>query len=224
MSRAPHKNPSISLGSGKLLSKDSLFLIAGPCVIESEDLCFFVAEQLLNLEKRLSIPVIFKSSYDKANRTSGFSYRGPGLEKGLGVLKKVKQRFGLPVMTDVHSVEQVAYAAEVVDMLQIPAFLCRQTDLITAAAKTGKAINIKKGQFASTVVMKGAVEKVRSTGNKNVIVTERGTTFGYDDLVVDMRNIESLSSLDVLVVFDATHSVQSPAGLGDRSGGERRYI
>jgi 2-dehydro-3-deoxyphosphooctonate aldolase (KDO 8-P synthase) len=210
--------------SGRILSKNGLFLIAGPCVIESESLCVSVAEKLLQIEEKLSLPIVFKSSYDKANRTSGVSYRGPGLKEGLKVLKKIKQKFGLPVMTDVHSVEQVEPAAEIVDILQIPAFLCRQTDLIIAVAKTGKALNIKKGQFASVSVMRGAVEKAHSVGNDSIIVTERGTTFGYDDLVVDMRNIKALTALDVLVVFDATHSVQSPAGLGDRSGGKREFI
>ena len=206
------------------LSSDSLFLIAGPCVIESDDLCLAVAEELSGIAEHLGIPVVFKSSFDKANRTSLSSYRGPGLEEGLRVLERVREKTGLPVLTDIHQPEQAAPAAEVVDLLQIPAFLCRQTDLILAAAATGKPLNIKKGQFASPTVMREAVKKALSGGASGIMLTERGNFFGYTDLVVDMRVFSTLSDTDALLVFDATHSVQSPAGLGSASGGNRQFV
>lgn len=219
----PNKKHKINI-AGRTLSRERLFLLAGPCVIENEELCLSVAERLIQIEKNLSISVVFKSSFDKANRTSHRSFRGPGLTEGLKTLERVKGEFNIPVMSDVHTPEQIPTVAEVVDIVQIPAFLCRQTDIITTAAATKKPLNIKKGQFASVNVMRGAVEKARSVGNNDIILTERGTTFGYNDLVVDMRNIHALKKLGVLVVFDATHSLQSPASLGDRSGGNRDFI
>jgi 2-dehydro-3-deoxyphosphooctonate aldolase (KDO 8-P synthase) len=200
-----------------------LFLIAGPCVLESAQIAFTAAEALRGLAATLHLPVIFKSSYDKANRTSHRSFRGPGLDEGLEILGEVRRRFRLPVLSDVHSVSEVDRAAEVLDLLQIPAFLCRQTDLVMAAAATGKPVNVKKGQFLSPTEMAHVAAKIRAAGNDRVILTERGTFFGYHNLVVDMRSLAILSECG-LVVFDATHSVQSPGGGGDRSGGERRFV
>jgi len=200
-----------------------LFLVAGPCVLESADIAFGAAEALRALAVTLRLPVIFKSSYDKANRTSHRSFRGPGLEAGLEILGEVRRRFHLPVLSDVHSVSEVDRAAEVLDLLQIPALLCRQTDLIMAAAATGKPVNVKKGQFLSPAEMVHVVAKIRAAGNDRVIVTERGTFFGYHNLVVDMRSLAILRECG-LVVFDATHSVQSPGGGGERSGGDRRFV
>jgi 2-dehydro-3-deoxyphosphooctonate aldolase (KDO 8-P synthase) len=207
-----------------LTQKRGLFLIAGPCVIESPSHPHKVAARLRSITRPLGIPWIFKASYDKANRSSLGSYRGPGLERGLEILKSVRERHGVPILTDVHEVEQVARAAEVADVLQIPAFLCRQTDLVRAAAETGKIVNIKKGQFMSPWDMKSVVEKAASTGNRRVLVTERGFTFGYNNLVVDMRSFPVLRSFGFPVVFDVTHSVQRPGGLGDRSGGDSHFI
>lgn len=206
------------------LTDETLFLIAGPCVIESSSLCFEVAERLLKLKEQFGIPVVFKSSFDKANRTSIASYRGPGMDEGLRILADVRDSTGLPILTDIHETHQAKPVAEVADILQIPAFLCRQTDLILSAAATGKPLNIKKGQFASPAVMREAVKKARRGGATGVIVTERGTFFGYSDLVVDMRIFTMLSDVDALLVFDATHSVQSPAGLGVASGGNRPFV
>ena len=207
-----------------LTQKRGLFLIAGPCVIESPTHPHRVAARLRSITRPLGIPWIFKASYDKANRSSLGSYRGPGLERGLAILKGVRERHGVPILTDVHEVAQVARAAEVADVLQIPAFLCRQTDLVRAAAETGKIVNIKKGQFMSPWDMKSVVEKAASTGNRRVLVTERGFTFGYNNLVVDMRSFPVLRSFGFPVVFDVTHSVQRPGGLGDRSGGDSHFI
>ena len=207
-----------------LTQKRGLFLIAGPCVIESPTHPHKVAARLRSITRPLGIPWIFKASYDKANRSSLGSYRGPGLERGLEILKGVRERHGVPILTDVHEVEQVARAAKVADVLQIPAFLCRQTDLVRAAAETGKIVNIKKGQFMSPWDMKSVVEKAASTGNRRVLVTERGFTFGYNNLVVDMRSFPVLRSFGFPVVFDVTHSVQRPGGLGDRSGGDSHFI
>jgi len=207
-----------------LTQKRGLFLIAGPCVIESPTHPHKVAARLRSITRPLGIPWIFKASYDKANRSSLGSYRGPGLERGLEILKGVRERHGVPILTDVHEVAQVARAAEVADVLQIPAFLCRQTDLVRAAAETGKIVNIKKGQFMSPWDMKSVVEKAASTGNRRVLVTERGFTFGYNNLVVDMRSFPVLRSFGFPVVFDVTHSVQRPGGLGDRSGGDSHFI
>jgi 2-dehydro-3-deoxyphosphooctonate aldolase (KDO 8-P synthase) len=207
-----------------LTRKQGLFLIAGPCVIESPSHPHRVAARLRRITRPLGIPWIFKASYDKANRSSLGSYRGPGLERGLEILKGVRERHGVPILTDVHEVEQVARAAEVADVLQIPAFLCRQTDLVRAAAETGRIVNIKKGQFMSPWDMKTVLEKAAATGNKRVLVTERGFTFGYNNLVVDMRSFPVLRSFGFPVVFDVTHSVQRPGGLGDRSGGDSHFI
>lgn len=200
------------------------FIIAGPCVIETEEITLQIASFLKDLSQELSIPVIFKTSYDKANRTSHRSYRGPGLKEGLRIIKKVKERFRLPVLSDVHCKEEVKEAKKVLDYIQIPAFLCRQTDLIITAAKTGLPINVKKGQFLSPWDMKNVVEKIESAGNRKIILTERGTTFGYNNLVVDMRSIPVMKSFGYPVVFDATHSVQLPGGAGDRSSGQREFV
>jgi 2-dehydro-3-deoxyphosphooctonate aldolase (KDO 8-P synthase) len=200
-----------------------LVLIAGPCVIESEQLCLEVASALKRACDRLGVFYIFKASYDKANRTSGKSFRGPGLEEGLAVLAKVRKRVGVPVLTDIHTEAQAAPAARVADVLQIPAFLCRQTDLIAAAVRTGRVVNLKKGQFLSPEEMGQVVAKDRSAGGKKLLVTERGTTFGYHNLVADMRSIPILRRCGCPVIFDATHSVQLPGGGGDRSGGQREF-
>jgi 2-dehydro-3-deoxyphosphooctonate aldolase (KDO 8-P synthase) len=198
-------------------------LIAGPCVIESEKLCLQVAQSLKKTCDKLGIFFVFKASYDKANRTSGKSFRGPGVEAGLRTLAKVRKEIGVPVLTDVHSETQVAAAAEVADVLQIPAFLCRQTDLIDAAVRTGKIVNLKKGQFLSPKEMGQVVDKARSSGAKKLLVTERGTTFGYNNLVADMRSIPILRGFGFPVIFDATHSVQLPGGGGDKSSGQREF-
>jgi len=200
-----------------------LSLIAGPCVIESEKLCLDVAASLKKTCDKLGIFFVFKASYDKANRTSGKSFRGPGLEAGLATLALVRRKIGVPVLTDVHSETQVAAAAEATDILQIPAFLCRQTDLIDAAARTGKIVNLKKGQFLSPKEMGQVVDKARSAGAKKLLVTERGTTFGYNNLVADMRSIPIMRGFGFPVIFDATHSVQLPGGGGDKSSGQREF-
>ena len=198
-------------------------LIAGPCAIESEPLCLTVAAALKKSCAKLGINYIFKASYDKANRTSNTSFRGPGLADGLKILARVREKLGVPVLTDVHTEQQVAAAAEVVDVLQIPAFLCRQTDLIIAAVKTGKIVNLKKGQFLSPAEMGQVVKKAESAGGKKIAVTERGTTFGYNNLVSDMRSIPILRRTGWPVIFDATHSVQLPGGGGDKSSGQREF-
>ncbi len=199
-------------------------LIAGPCVLESRELAFAIAEHLASLAARLSVPVIFKGSFDKANRSSLRSYRGPGERAGLKVLADVKSRFGLPVTTDIHEPRQAEPVAEVVDLVQIPAFLCRQTDLIVAAGETGLPVNIKKGQFMAPWDMANAVEKVVATGNRAVLVTERGSSFGYNNLVVDFRGIPAIRDGICPAIFDATHSVQIPGGAGKASSGDRRFI
>ena len=198
--------------------------IAGPCVLESEGLAFSVAEFLAGLAGRLGANLIFKGSFDKANRSSGRSFRGPGEEEGLRILAEIKRRFGLPVTTDVHDSRQAESAGSVVDLLQIPAFLCRQTDLLVAAGKTGLPVNVKKGQFMAPWDMANAVEKVVSTGNSSVLVTERGTMFGYNNLVVDFRSIPQIREGICPVIFDATHSVQHPGGAGETSSGDRRFV
>ena len=212
---------NVRIGSG------NLFLIAGPCVIESEDHSLFMAEVIKGVTRSLNFPFIFKASYDKANRTSMRSYRGPGLAEGLRILKRVKDEVHLPVLTDVHETTDVAKVAEVADILQIPAFLCRQTDLIVAAAMTDRVVNIKKGQFTSPWDMRHAVEKCRTAGNDKVFVTERGSSFGYNNLVVDMRSLAIMRKF-VPVVFDATHSVQLPSASADGcdavSGGQPEFI
>ncbi|MBN2451375.1 MAG: 3-deoxy-8-phosphooctulonate synthase [Lentisphaeria bacterium] len=199
-------------------------IIAGPCMAESLEVCRRVAGDLGALCADLGLPYVFKASFDKANRTSAGSPRGPGLDDGLRLLAAVREEFGVPVLTDIHLPEQARPAAAVVDILQIPAFLCRQTDLLLAAAETGKPVNIKKGQFLAPEDMRHAVHKVRGAGNPHVILTERGTTFGYHNLVVDMRSLVIMAGLGVPVVFDATHSVQLPGGLGQASGGQRQYV
>jgi 2-dehydro-3-deoxyphosphooctonate aldolase (KDO 8-P synthase) len=201
-----------------------LAVIAGPCVIESEALCLEVAQALFEIAVRTGILPIFKASFDKANRTAVGSFRGPGLEEGLRILAKVRSEIGIPVLTDVHLPEQAAPAAEAVDILQIPAFLCRQTDLLIAAGKTGRPVNIKKGQFLAPGDMRHAVAKVESTGNHKLLLTERGSFFGYHDLVVDMRSLVQLADLGYPVVFDATHSVQRLGGAEGRSGGAPEFI
>ena len=200
-----------------------LILIAGPCVIESERLCLQVASALKKACERLGIMYVFKASFDKANRTSAKSFRGPGLEEGLGVLAKIRARVGVPVLTDIHTEAQAASAAGVADILQIPAFLCRQTDLIAAAVRTGRIVNLKKGQFLSPEEMGQVLGKAKSAGGKRLLLTERGTTFGYHNLVADMRSIPIMRRFGFPVIFDATHSVQLPGGGGDRSGGQREF-
>ncbi len=223
----PEVVPSVSMfkvGTVEMGESSPLFIIAGPCVIEDEGLTLEVASELKGIGDRLGIPVIFKTSYDKANRTSLSSYRGPGLKKGLEIISRVKERTGLPVLTDIHGVEEARPAAEVVDVLQIPAFLCRQTDLILAAASTGAALNLKKGQFLSPWDMAMAVQKATAGGNSRLILTERGASFGYNNLVVDMRSIAVMKRFGYPVVFDATHSVQLPGGNGTCSGGQREFV
>jgi 2-dehydro-3-deoxyphosphooctonate aldolase (KDO 8-P synthase) len=206
-----------------LVAPDRLKLIAGPCVIENEALCLRVAEALVKACERLKIFYVFKASFDKANRTSAKSFRGPGIEAGLKVLAKVRSRFGVPVLTDIHNEAQAGIAGEVVDILQIPAFLCRQTDLIEAAVATRQIVNLKKGQFLSPTEMARVVEKARSGGSDKILLTERGTTFGYNNLVTDMRSIPIMQRTGCPVIFDATHSVQLPGGAGDKSGGQREF-
>jgi len=209
----------VVLGSGR-----PFVLIAGPCVIESEKSCLRHAERLKDMCGRAGVPLIFKSSYDKANRTSLSSFRGPGAAQGLKILAKVKKEFGLPLLSDVHAVSEVAAAAAVCDVLQIPAFLSRQTDLLVAAAKTKKAVNIKKGPFLAPWSMAEAAQKVAASGNRRILLTERGVSFGYNNLVVDFRGLAVMRALGFPVVFDATHSVQLPGGCGASSGGERCFV
>jgi len=208
----------VTIGAGPFV------LIAGPCVIESRDLTLETALSIANIAKRLSVPFIFKSSYDKANRTSISGYRGPGMDKGLAILDEVKKKVEVPVLTDVHSVEEARIAGEVVDVLQVPALLSRQTDILTACGLTGRAVNIKKGQFIAPRDIVHAIRKVESTGNTNIIVTERGTSFGYNTLVNDFRAIPIMRDFGYPVVFDATHSVQQPSAMADHSGGEAHFI
>jgi len=214
---------SFELAPGVVLGGDSLPLIAGPCVVESEELAIESAQLLKALAQRVALPLIYKSSYDKANRSSIHSARGPGLERGLEVLANVKRETGLPILTDVHEPSQCDAAAEVCDVLQIPAFLCRQTDLIVAAAATGLPLNIKKGQFMAPDDMLRVVEKAASVGNQRVTVTERGSCFGYHNLVVDMRAIAMMRADGIPVIFDITHSLQLPSADGDQTGGMRQF-
>lgn len=207
-----------------VIGRDKLTLLAGPCVAESEALCLEIAEFLKGVCQRLGINYVFKASFDKANRSSVSSFRGLGLESGLAMLESVKKKLNLPVVTDIHETVHVNVTAEVADILQIPAFLCRQTDLLVAAGETGVPVNVKKGQFMAPEDMKGAVEKIYSTGNKQVMLTERGSSYGYHNLVVDMRSLITMREIGVPVVFDATHSVQLPGGLGNASGGQRQFV
>jgi 2-dehydro-3-deoxyphosphooctonate aldolase (KDO 8-P synthase) len=208
---------SVEVGNG-------LVLLAGPCVAESEELCLSIAEKMVEITSRLGIPYVFKASFDKANRSVGDSFRGPGIDDGLAILAKVKDKFNIPVVTDIHEAAQAEQIAQVADIIQIPAFLCRQTDLLIATGNTGKVVNIKKGQFMAPEDMHGAVKKVESTGNYKIMLTERGSSFGYHNLVVDMRSLVTMREMGVPVVFDATHSVQLPGGLGNSSGGQRQFV
>lgn len=214
----------IRAGNIKIGGNNPLVLIAGPCVIESESNVMRHARILKDITRRLGVPFIFKSSYDKANRSSINSFRGPGLKKGLKILRKIKEELNLSILSDVHCKEDVKDAARVLDVIQIPAFLSRQTDLILAAADTGKAVNIKKGQFLAPWDMRNVVKKIESRGNKKIILTERGVSFGYNNLVSDFRSVLIMKELGYPVVYDATHSVQMPGGLGEKSGGERAFI
>jgi len=199
-------------------------LIAGPCVIETSDGTLKIAEAIKKITSKLHVPFVFKASFDKANRTSIHSFRGPGLYEGLKVLSQVKSKLGIPILSDVHDVNQAEMAGEILDIIQIPAFLCRQTDLILAAAKTGKVVNVKKGQFMAPWDVSGIIKKMQEAGNHNLLLTERGVSFGYNNLVSDFRALPIMRALGYPVVFDATHSVQKPGGLGTYSGGESRYI
>lgn len=214
----------VRLGQISIGHNNPLVLIAGPCVIENEDISFQIAQRLIQITQELDIPFIFKASYDKANRSSLHSYRGPGLEKGLEILKQIKEKLHLPILTDVHCTKEVTKVAEVVDIVQIPAFLSRQTDLILEVAQSGKIINVKKGQFLAPQDMKNVIEKITSTGNENILLTERGSCFGYNNLVVDFRAVKIMKSFGFPVIFDATHSVQLPGGGGIYSTGEREFI
>lgn len=214
----------IKLAQFKIGKNQPLSILSGPCVIESEDHALFTAEKLQAICLSLGINLVYKSSYDKANRSSYHSFRGPGLHEGLRILEKVKKEFNIPVVTDVHSPEEAAIAGEVCDILQIPAFLCRQTDLIIAAAETKAVINVKKGQFMAPWDMKNVVEKILSTGNDQIMLTDRGASFGYNNLVSDMRSIPIMQKFGFPVCFDATHSVQLPGGHGTSSGGQREFI
>ena len=212
---------NFTIGDVEIGLNASLFVMAGPCVIESKDFCLDIAGRLLDISQKTGVEMIFKASFDKANRSSISSFRGPGLEKGLEILTQVRRETNLPVMTDIHEPTQAEIAGEVVDCLQVPAFLCRQTDLLCACAETGKPVNVKKGQFLSPGEMKNVVDKIRSCNNKKILLTERGTFFGYNRLVNDMTAIEAMQKLDCPVVFDATHSTQQPGGLGNASAGRR---
>jgi 2-dehydro-3-deoxyphosphooctonate aldolase (KDO 8-P synthase) len=209
----------VGIGAGQ-----PLLVMAGPCVIESEALCLQVAGEMKAICAELGLGYVFKASFDKANRTSINGFRGCGMEEGLKILAKVKQELNVPIVTDIHLPEQAAPVAEVADILQIPAFLCRQTDLLLEAARTGRVVNVKKGQFLAPEDMKAVVDKVLSTGNDRLLLTERGTTFGYHNLVVDMRGLETMRSFGVPVIFDATHAVQQPGGLGNATGGRREFV
>jgi 2-dehydro-3-deoxyphosphooctonate aldolase (KDO 8-P synthase) len=221
---SPAATETVRVGSIAIGGGAPLVLIGGPCAIEDEKHALMTAERLAKIASDRRVSFIYKSSYDKANRFSINSYRGPGLREGLRILKKVRDTLGLPVLSDVHQVDEVAPASEVLDVLQIPAFLCRQTDLVLAAAKTGKPVNVKKGQFVAPGDMKNVVDKVLSVGNRSILLTERGASFGYHNLVVDMRGLAIMRGFGFPVIFDATHSVQLPGGAGDRSGGERKYV
>ncbi|MCX5714335.1 MAG: 3-deoxy-8-phosphooctulonate synthase [Candidatus Omnitrophica bacterium] len=214
----------IKIGNIKIGNGSPLVLIAGPCVIESEKSCLEMAKRLKDLTGSLNIPFIFKSSFDKANRMSLDSFRGPGIEKGLEILQKIKDRLHLPILSDVHCKKDIDYASYVLDVIQIPALLCRQTDIVLAAAKSGKVINIKKGQFLAPWDMLPIIKKVESTGNKNILLTERGVSFGYNNLVSDLRALAIMRDFGYPVIYDATHSIQLPGGRGSCSGGQRQFV
>ena len=214
----------VTLGNIKFGDRQGLVLIAGPCAIESESLCLDAAAKIKNITTRLGVPFIFKSSFDKANRLSVGSYRGPGLKKGLEILKKVKTKFEVPILSDVHCAKDVQEAARVLDIIQIPAFLCRQTDLVLAAAKSGKVVNIKKGQFLAPWDMLPIIKKVESAGNKRILITERGASFGYNNLVTDFRSLAIMRNFGYPVIYDATHSVQLPGAAGGCSGGQTEFV
>lgn len=220
----PINTKVIDISGIKIGGGHPFVFIGGPCVIEGEKSALETAEQLIDITKKAGVPYIYKSSYDKANRTSVNSYRGPGLKEGLLILKKVKDRFGIPVLSDIHSEGEIPYAAEILDIIQIPAFLCRQTDILLAAADTKRAVNIKKGQFMAPWDMKNVIKKVESRGNNNILVTDRGTSFGYNYLVSDLRALPIMRGFGYPVVYDATHSVQLPGGNNDKSGGERHFV
>ena len=217
-------NREISIGNLKMGGNRPLVLIAGPCVIENEEKTLATAAALQEICAGLGVGLVFKASYDKANRTSVESFRGPGLEEGLRILSRVKEVYGLPVVSDVHDISQIEPAAKVLDIIQIPAFLSRQTDLLVAAGNSGRIVNVKKGQFMAPLDMKNAVGKVESTGNSNIVLTERGASFGYNNLVTDMRSLVIMRELGCPVVFDATHSVQLPGGAGTASTGQRQFV
>lgn len=218
------KTKKIKIGNLSIGGGMPMALIAGPCIIENKKNTFKIAEGLVEVTKRLGVPLIFKASYDKANRTSVKSFRGPGLTEGLRILSEVRKEFNVPILTDVHCRHDVDIAADVVDVVQVPAFLCRQTDLLLAVAKKAKCVNIKKGQFLAPWDMKYAIEKIEEGGNKNILITERGTSFGYNRLVVDMCSFPIMRDLGYPVIFDVTHSLQMPGGLGSRSGGRSELI
>lgn len=215
---------AIHIGNLTIEENGPLFLIAGPCVVEDEETTLRVASFLKETSHAMDLPVIFKTSYDKANRTSLDAYRGPGVEKGLEIIQRVKEETGLPVLSDVHEMPEIEKAAKVLDVIQIPAFLCRQTNLVVSAAQTGLPINLKKGQFLSPREMEPAIRKITSTGNRKVLITERGASFGYNNLVVDMRSIPIMKDFGFPVVFDATHSVQLPGSGGTSTGGQREFV
>ena len=215
------KNKAFEIGNIEIGLDADMFVIAGPCALEDQKVCMDIANRLLEISQETNVPIMFKGSFDKANRSSISSFRGPGIDKGLDILNNIREKTSLSIVTDVHQTDQAEKAGAVVDCLQIPAFLCRQTDLLVACGETGKAVNIKKGQFVSPAEMKNAVDKVASTGNEKIMLTERGTFFGYNSLVNDMTAIEAMKQLGCPVVFDATHSTQQPGGLGDSSAGRR---
>lgn len=213
----------VRIGEIRIGKGNPLVLIAGPCVIENEEITFTTAQKLKEVCDRLGISLIFKSSFDKANRTSGSSFRGPGIDQGLKILSQIKKKFSIPVISDIHAVDEVRPASEVLDALQIPAFLCRQTDLILSSSRTGKPVNVKKGQFLSPWDVKHIIEKFTSTGNQNLLLTERGTSFGYNNLIVDFRGFSIIRSFGYPMLFDVTHSLQLPGGEGSSSGGQREF-
>jgi 2-dehydro-3-deoxyphosphooctonate aldolase (KDO 8-P synthase) len=215
---------TVAVSDNVIIGSGDITLLAGPCVIESRDHALFLGEKIAAIARAAGFNYVFKASFDKANRSSGASYRGPGIDAGLAVLAEVKATLGVPVVTDIHTEEQIAPVAEVVDILQIPAFLCRQTDFILAAARTGKPVNVKKGQFLAPWDMKNVCDKIASVGNEKILLTERGASFGYNNLVSDMRSLAVMRGFGYPVVFDATHSVQLPGGLGASSGGQRQFI